>query len=229
MTTRIQEVSHGMESPAEIHKPAEVMASGSMVETIAGISALVLTIIALAGMASETLTAVAALALGSAFLLEGVGMGARYTHVIHEAEGGWWSTAAEMGSGIMVAFVAGGAGIVLGVLTLLGLAETVLLPIMAIVFGSALVLSCGAVSKLNYLQMVDERTEQRYRILAREAVSAASGLQVLVGLGAIVLGILALLHIQWMILTMISLLAVSAAVAFSGAALSSRFWGFWLR
>jgi hypothetical protein len=63
--------------------------------------------------------------------------------------------------------------------------------------------------------------------LAREAVGAASSLQVLFGLGAVVLGILALLHIHWAILTLVGLLAVSVSMVLSGAAVSGRFWGIW--
>ena len=227
MTTEVHEQSQMLEGPAEIHKTAEIVASGSLVETIAGAVALVLSIVALAGTASPILAAVAALVLASALLLEGWAMGARYTHLIHETETGWWSTAAELGGGIIVMFLAGAAGIVLGLLTLLGMADTVLLPIMAMVFGSALLLTCGATSKLNYLRMTEGATEHERRALAREAVGAAASLQVLLGLGTVVAAILALLHIQWMMLTLIGLLAVSVSVIFSGAALSNRLWGFW--
>ncbi|HUJ09546.1 MAG TPA: hypothetical protein VL171_05920 [Verrucomicrobiae bacterium] len=227
MTTEVHAATHGMESPGEIGRTAEIVTTGSMVEAIAGVGGIVLTCIALAGMASTILTAVVALVIGSAFILQGWAMGARYTHVIHEAESGTWSTAAELGSGVTATFVAGGAGIVLGLLTLLGVAETVLLPIVAITFGGALILTCGATSKLNYLRMTGGETDRSYHLMAREAVAAATSLQVLAGLGAVVLGILALLHIQWTMLTVIGLLAVSATIAFSGAALSSRLWGFW--
>lgn len=227
MTTQVQEVGHEMESPAEIHKTAEIVTSSSMVETIAGGVALVLAIIAMAGTESMALSAVACIVLGSALLLQGWAMGARYTHLIHETQTGWWSTAAELGSGVTVGFLAGVAGIVLGLLTLLGMADTVLLPVAAIVFGGALLLTCGATSKLNYLRMTQGETEHQQRVLARGGVAAAASFQVVLGLGAVVLGILALLHIQWMLLMLISLLAISASVIFSGAAVSGCLWGSW--
>jgi len=227
MTTQVQELGHGLEGPAEVHKTAEIVASGSMAETIAGGAALVLSIIALAGIESMALSAVACIVLGSALLLEGWAMGARYTHLIHETETGWWSTAAELGGGITVGFLAGATGIVLGLLTLLGMADTVLLPVAAIVFGGALLLTCGATSKLNYLRMTQGETEHKQQVLARGGVAAAASLQVMLGLGTVVLGILAVLHIQWMLLMLIGLLAVSASVIFSGAAVSGRLWGSW--
>jgi len=227
MTTQIQEAGHPMEGPTEIHKTAEVVTSGSMVETIAGGAALVLSIIALAGIEGMTLSAVVCIVLGSALLLQGWAMGARYTHLIHETETGWWSTAAELGGGVTVGFLAGACGIVLGLLTLLGMADTVLLPVAAIVFGGALLLTCGATSKLNYLLMTQGETEPKQHVLARGGVAAAASLQVLLGLGAVVLGILALLHIEWMMLMLIGLLAVSTSTIFSGAAVSGRLWGSW--
>ncbi|HTS17379.1 MAG TPA: hypothetical protein VMP11_07395 [Verrucomicrobiae bacterium] len=225
MTTQVQEIAHGMEGPAELHKTAGIVTSGSMAETVAGGAALVLSIIALAGIEGMTLSGVACIVLGAALLMQGWAIGARYTHLIYETEGGLWSTAAELGSGVTIGFLAGATGIVLGLLTLLGMADTVLLPVAAIVFGGALLLTCGATSKLDYLRMSGGETKRPQQLLAHGGVAAAATLQVLLGLGAVVLGILALLHIHWMLLMLIGFLAVSAALIFSGAAVSGRLWG----
>jgi len=227
MTTQVQEVGHGIESAAEIHKTAEVLTSSSMMETVAGGAALVLSIVALAGIEGIALSAIACIVLGLALLMQGWAIGARYTHLIHETESGLWSTSAELGSGITVGFLAGGAGIVLGLLTLLGMAETVLLPVAAIVFGGALLLTCGATSKMNYVRMIGGTAEREQQMLARGGVASAAALQVLLGIGAVVLGILAVLHVHWILLMLIAFLAVSTSVIFSGAAVSGRLWGTW--
>jgi hypothetical protein len=225
MTTQAQ--VHEMESPVEVRKTAEWVAGGSIGETIVGVSALVLSIIALAGIENIMVAAIVSILLGAALLLTGWSMGARYVYLIHETEGGLWSTAAELGGGITAAFLGGTAGVVLGLLVLLGTATEILLPVAAIVFGGTLLLTCGATSKVNYLRMIGTRAERKEMALAREAVGAASSLQVLFGLGAVVLGILALLHIHWAILTLVGLLAVSVSMVLSGAAVSGRFWGIW--
>ena len=154
-------------------------------------------------------------------------MGTRYVHMVHETESGLWSTAAELGGGISAAFLGGTAGVVLGLLTLLGTYGEVLLPIAAIVLGGTLLLTCGSTSKVNYLRMIGTEAEREQQALAREAVAAAAGLQVLFGLGVVVLGILALLQIHWTVLTLVGLLAVSVSMVLSGAAISGRFWGIW--
>jgi hypothetical protein len=58
--------------------------------------------------------------------------------------------------------------------------------------------------------------------IAREAVSAAAGMQMFVGLGSITLGILALVGLAPLTLVLVAMLALGAAVLLSGAAIRSR-------
>ena len=58
--------------------------------------------------------------------------------------------------------------------------------------------------------------------IAHEAVSSASGVQMITGVAAITLGILALSGLQAMLLTLIAMLAVSVSDLLSGTAIGGR-------
>ena len=79
--------------------------------------------------------------------------------------------------------LSGAAGIVLGILALLGIASMTLLSVAAIVFGAALLLGAGATASLNCLIVEHHyRAHEVGRRVAGTMVSGATGAQVLVGL-----------------------------------------------
>jgi hypothetical protein len=61
--------------------------------------------------------------------------------------------------------------------------------------------------------------------VAQEALSAASFTQVVVGMGAVILGVLAVIGISPMILSLVAMLAVGGSAVLSGGALFGRIWG----
>ena len=63
---------------------------------------------------------------------------------------------------------------------------------------------------------------ERFGHLTREIAVAASGTQMLIGVTAIVLGILALIGVDPLTLSLVGLLAVGASILFSGSAVSGR-------
>ncbi len=122
----------------------EVAMAGSLVEGAGGIGAVVLAIVALTGILSMYLTAIAAIALGVALIFEGLANAARYSRlVVDESEARRWARA-EAGGGMSLELLCGGAGVALGILALLKIAPMVLLPIAAIVFGIGLIFGSGA-------------------------------------------------------------------------------------
>jgi hypothetical protein len=117
------------------------------------------------------------------------------------------------------------AGVVLGILALVGLAPATLVATAMLVFGVALVLGSGLTSRLNHLEYSVREEAGKTERLARPARfvnRVATGFQFLIGLGATVLGILALLGFASAILVMISVLIVGLAAFLSGTAISSR-------
>lgn len=214
--------------PLEVHRypaehTAEVIATGSTVEAVAGSAAVVLAILGLAGVSPAFLAAIATIAVGAALLSEGGAIATRYSELLSEiTESGLDS--AELGAGTTTEFMGGVAGIVLGILALLGVSRWPLLSVAAIVFGGSLLLGSTLVSELNRLTVVTRMRSRGKQMdgVTREAVKAAVGTQVLVGLGAAVLGILGLIGISAHALTLVAFLSVGGAILFSGSALSAR-------
>ena len=123
---------------------------------------------------------------------------------------------------VMVDCMCGLAGIVLGVLALVGINAAHLLPAALIVFGGSLLLS-GAISmRPRTLSVSGPGAEPR--IVSHQGSPAASGMEILIGLAAIVLGILSLIIAPSGVLVLVGFLTVGAALlvvsaSFSGAAL----------
>jgi hypothetical protein len=136
--------------------------------------------------------------------------------------GGSFLTATELGGGITAEFLAGAAGIALGILSILGIVPMVLLPAAIIVYGAALLLSSGATARLNSLAAARPEVHEIARHVAREAVFAAAGAQVLIGLSGVILGILALVGFTPLILSLVALPSLGSAVLLSGAAINSK-------
>jgi hypothetical protein len=192
-----------------------------MVEAVAGIAAVVLAILGLAGLLPMYLLAISSIALGVALLFEGGAVAMRYSRLLSETAGTRLS-ARELGTGMGVEVLGGIAGIVLGILALLGLVPLLLMSIAAIVFGGTLLLSSGTATRLNCLMIEGWAWHETVRRIACEAVWAAASVQVLVGLAGAILGILAVLKIYPLELTLVAMLCMGASVLLSGAAISSK-------
>ena len=129
---------------------------------------------------------------------------------------------AELGGGTSAESLAGIVGIVLGILSLLGLFPLYLIPAAIIAIGGCAILGAGLNVRLNAMRTSISEQHPLAREIAREAVLAATGLQVLVGIGAITLGILALTGIQPMTLSLVGILGLSGSIFFSSSAIAGR-------
>jgi hypothetical protein len=112
----------------EHEKSVKVVAGGSITEALCGAAVVVLAIIGLAGTFPGYLASIATIAFGVALLAQGSALAARHTRLLHEALPHEWETRAELGGGMGAEFLAGGAGVVLGILGLLGIGTAVLVP-----------------------------------------------------------------------------------------------------
>ena len=124
----------------------------------------------------------------------------------------------------MVSFVAGVAGIVLGILALIGIHAPDLVPAALIVFGGALLLAGATSGAMVSNSLMASATQQAGEGLSvpYNAPAASRGLQILIGVAAIVLGILSLIFMTTWVLVLVGMLAVGAALlmisaTFSGA------------
>jgi hypothetical protein len=187
-TTETHAIEH---APArETSSASKWVAGGSMMEAVGAIATIALAIVGLAGVFSATMAAIATIVIGAAFLLEsGSFSAAQLSSRSGEFEGASGGTSA--------AFLGGVAGIVLGILALLGIASITLLSVAAIVYGATFLLS-GVGQSGN--------------------LAAAAGGHTLVGLGAAVLGILAVVGLSPLVLVLVALLSLGAGALFSGSA-----------
>ena len=209
-----------MMSPEDRHI-AESVGSGSAAEVIGGIAAIVLTILGLANVAPGLMQTIATITIGAALVFEGGSIAAKYSQIVSKTSENTLQTV-ELGGGMTVEMVAGIVGIVLGILGLLGLDPMVLSAAALIVFGAALALSSGSVSRLNDLKIEASGAQERAQRVAHEVVTAAAGTQILIGLGAGVLGILALVGVVPTVLVLVGLLSVGTSLLLSGGALGGR-------
>jgi hypothetical protein len=156
-------------------------------EAITAAVGVALAIIGLAGAAPLRVATIAVIVLGATFLFE------RWTATAHMQEGTW--TEAHADRALAAESIAGWAGVVLGILSLLRLAPNVLVPIAVILFGGGLILGMA----------LGSRTAR-----------------VIVGVCAVALGILALVQLYPRTLTLIGLLAVGGILLFTGPFVVAR-------
>jgi hypothetical protein len=116
--------------------------------------------------------------------------------------------AAEVSRGITAEFLAGVAGIVLGILALLRIAPMTLMSVAVITYGGTLLLTSGESVWLNAFGKENELVYQ----LRRSMGLAAAGAQVLVGLAGLVLGILGVIGILPIMMILVALLAIGSSI-----------------
>ena len=202
---------------------AEAEPFGLLTEGAAGIATIVLGVIALAGISAGLLASIITIIIGVGLLVQAFNAGAEAsrepnasgTAVAASARG------AELGGEVMINVAAGLTGIILGILGLVAVHTQYLVPAALIVFGGALVLS-GAVSAQAKTATAMTASGTPVQVSYQGSSASMSGLEILVGFAAVILGILALLFEASWVLPLVGFIAVGAAMlivsaTFSGA------------
>ncbi len=212
------------------HRPTlESLALGSVGEALGGVAAVVLSILGLAGLFPVPLLSVAVIALGAALITEGWGLGTRIASLqerVPRTPENYEERyeAAEFGVSMSVEMVGGVTGIVLGVLALLGIQPMILLPAAAVVYGAAMIFGSGVMSRVDAL-MTGPLENRIAEAVSREAILAATGAEIFVGLGSVLLGIVGLVGTWTLQVTLVATLITGAAIMFGGSAISAHFRG----
>jgi hypothetical protein len=123
---------------------------------------------------------------------------------------GFLMAAMGASTGMDTEVVLGGIAVVLGVLALLGVGRELLLPISAIVLGAALLFAGMTARRLE--------GEGGSHALTR----SASGVELLIGLAVIVLGIIGLTGNMPITLTLVSVLGLGGTLLLAGLAIGGR-------
>jgi len=214
-----------MSYSSETGVATETATYGGFVDALGGIATIVLSVIALSGVRSDILMSIATIVFGAALLIQGGAMLSEFAQIEYNDD----MSMSASGGGLSSLFLVGVAGIVLGVLALLGVNPLILDSVAVIAFGGALVISATAVWQLLTSRSVATRFQTRstmLRVMASEVAAGSSGIQGMVGLAVIVLGILAVSGIHSLVLTLVALLVAGAAIVMTGSTLSSSMIGF---
>jgi hypothetical protein len=198
---------------------AREIEGGSTTEAVGGAAAIVLAILALLGVLPTVLASVASIAIGVGLVVAGGAIAARYERILAAPESP--GARREIVGGMGMEAFAGVAALVLGILALLGLSPMTLLAIAAIAAGAGLLMASGSMARLESLV----RWETAHDMAAKmhDTVYASAGSEVLIGVGAIVLGILALTGNDPLTLVLVALLSIGASLLMSGSTIAGRF------
>jgi hypothetical protein len=179
---------------------------GLLTEGAAGIAAIVLAVVALAGVSVVPLAAIAAIVIGVGLMVQAFNSAAEDSKVMASS-----TPNAAFGGEVMVDCLCGLTGIVLGILALVGAGTAVhLLAPALIVFGGTLLLS-GAISMRPRSFTTETATGQK-QVVAYHSSAAASGMETLIGLGGLILGILSLITTASAILLLVGFIAIGAVL-----------------
>jgi hypothetical protein len=196
---------------------------GSIGEGVAGVAALALAIIGLLGFYPGMMLSIAVIAIGAAFVFEATAIAERIAGLLSATRARAGGGFLAMSGGSSAEFLAGLGGIALGILSLLGVMPAVLIPSAAILFGAALLIGSTSAARLNNLGIISSEQEgSAMHDVALEAASAGAGAQMLAGLSAITLGILALVGYPWVALSLVAMLTLGATNLLGGFGMSSR-------
>ena len=208
----------------------DVASYSGVVDAIGGAATVVLAIIGLSGTSADMLLPIATIVFGAALLIQSGAILSELTHMIFPA--GTAEPIEEFGGGgLSIVFLIGAAGIVLGVLALLGIYRIDLVSIAIIAFGSALVFGSSAVWSVHRMKQAayrasGQRAMAGSQILATEIAAGSAGLQCVAGLAGVVLGILAVTGTVARPLSLIALLVMGATILMTGSTLSGVVQGF---
>jgi hypothetical protein len=201
----------------------ESAAYGGFVDAIGGIATVVLSVFGLAGTRPGSMIAIAIIIFGVSLLIQGGTMASEYAGIRFPAG----AVAPSGGHNLSAIFMVGAGGIILGVLSLLGLEAMVLTPVAVIAFGTGLALSSNALPHMWAVRRAVSTSEAEStlagsEILASEMAYGSGGLQALAGLAAIVLGILAIAGTGGddRILILAALLVLGATMVVTGSTMT---------
>jgi hypothetical protein len=216
MATTTSEQHFGALGDEHDRRFARALAAGTTWEALAGAAALALAIIGLAGMAPTYMMPIGVILVGAAFLMEAAAM----RSWDRMAEAGPVDRL-EAGNDFSAQMLGAAAGIVLGILALIGVVPQILCASAILVFGACLLVTAGRTAHARQFTTAPAEGARMIEV-KQEANPATSGAKPLVALAAIVLGILAIVNIAALPLTLVGVLILGASFVIDGSAMSTQ-------
>jgi hypothetical protein len=201
---------------------------GGVADAIGGIATIVLAIVALAGVHPVIVLSVAVIVFGATLLIQGGTLVSEYESIMFPVGATGAVSPEQFGAaGLATLFLVGVTGIVLGILALLGIAPETLTAVSVIAFGASLLLSSNSVRQLSVLQTSrPDASRAGAERLASEMATGSASVQMLAGLTAIVLGVLAVAGVNQNVLMLSALIVLGGAIILTGSALTGLIVGF---
>ncbi len=194
---------------------------GSAADTVAGLAGMVLSILGLVGVVPPVMAALAVLALSAGFLAQGAASQMRHRAIVretpetHMGPGGF-------GSGVLAETGGGLSALALGILALIGFQPHALVSISVIAFGGTMILGSTMLYRINEYLITRAETSKEDRVTSDQAARGTSDLHLLVGIGAVVLGIFALTGAPTLSFALVAMIGVGGANLISGSELVNR-------
>ncbi|MEK4035936.1 hypothetical protein WOC76_20115 [Methylocystis sp. IM3] len=211
------------ETPMRQNAPAAV---GGLVDAIGGVATAILAICGLVNINPPVMIAAATIVFGVALLLQGGACMAEFTQA---ARTSGRVVDMEPGGNLAAILLVGAAGVVLGILSLLGIGANVMIPSAVIAFGVAMILGSSLLPQLHAMRQAAQPGLQRRlagsEIFVSQIASGSAVGQSLAGLAAIVLGILVLAGLNHPALILVALLELGATLVITGGALTAAILG----
>jgi hypothetical protein len=183
---------------------------GLLSEGAAGIATIVLAVIALAGVSVTALASIVTIVIGVGLMVQAFNSAAERHRAILAGTASAGQPA-EFGGEVMVDVLTGLTGVVLGILALVGINAVHLVPAALIVFGAALMLS-GAIEIAPRTTSVTGTAGGQVQITSYQSPAATGGMEIMIGIAAIVLGILSLILMSSWVLVLVGFIAIGAAM-----------------
>jgi hypothetical protein len=196
--------------------------TGSIAEGISGIGATIVCIIGLYRIFPGIMLPIASILIGTAMLFKGGAVLSKIESIIDEDPEKSRFHTAEIGIGTTSESFGGITGIILGILSLLGITPMTLLASASIIFGVSIMVASGLDFRLNSISAMNPVHSPLAKKLCEEAVAASADMEILAGMGAVVLGILALLGFNPQTLILISMLSIGTVLFMNSLALWTR-------
>ena len=187
---------------------------GLLTEGAAGIAVIVLGVIALAGSWSGALASIVTIVVGVGLMVQAFNSAAENSKVTAANA----ASVPDLGGEVMVDGLSGFTGIILGILALVGINPPYLVSSALIVFGGALLLS-GAIG-LPPRASQSTVSGSQAQVVSYQGSAATGGMEILIGIAAIVLGILSLIFVGSWVLALVGFIAVGAALLMVSATFS---------
>ncbi len=206
----------GFQAIAETHAARKAW-DYSVAEAIGGLAAVVLSIIGLAGVLPTDMLSITTILVGLNLVFQGGALCSRCS-ALWESSVGRRSRGGIFNDFMSASFFGGVAGIVLGVLSLIRMDTLMLAAVAAIVYGGSLLLDSGFSLRINAFELAAQPATGRSDVVTHEVASNAAGAQILVAVGAIILGILAVVGYAPMTLSLVAFLSLGASVLMTSCA-----------